>query len=145
VQAELLNMVCYHVQGCDLTVSLAAQAGQLEVNVMMPVIAHNLFEVLHIFPPAIRTFADAGVRPLEANREKAEGWLAHNAVLATALNPVVGYLAAADIAKQALAEGRTIKEVVLARGLMSEAEADDVLDPRPMTEGGIQGGKQATK
>ncbi len=140
VIAEMLNMVCYHVQGCDLTVALAAQAGQLEVNVMMPVIAHNLFEMLHIFPPAIRTFAQAGIRPLTANRARAEAWLARNPALATALNPVVGYLTAAEIVKQALAESKTIREVVLERGLMSEAEADALLDARPMTHGGIPGG-----
>ncbi len=138
--AEMLNMVCYHVQGCDLTVALSAQAGQLELNVMMPVIAHNLFEMLHLLPPAIRTFAQAGVRSLTANRARARAWLARNAVLVTALNPILGYMAAAEIAKQALEENRTIKEVVLARGLLSEAEADALLDARPMTEGGIQGG-----
>ncbi len=143
VLAEMLNMVCYHIQGCDLTVALAAQAGQLEVNVMMPVIAHNLFEMLHIFPPAISTFARGGIRPLIANRAKAEAWLARNAVLVTALNPVVGYLTAADIAKQALEEDRPIKEIVLERGLLAEAEADALLDVRPMTEGGIPGGSNA--
>jgi fumarate hydratase class II len=137
VLAELMNMACFHVQGCDLTVSLAAQAGQLEVNVMMPVIAHNLFEMMHVFIPAIRSFAERGVAPIQINRQKAEGWLARNAVLATALNPVIGYLEAASVAKQALEEGKTIKEVVLERGLMSEEEADRVLDARAMTEGGI--------
>jgi fumarate hydratase class II len=140
VFAELMNMVCFHVQGCDLTVSLAAQAGQLELNVMMPVIAHNLFEMLHIFVPAIRSFAEKGVAPIEINRRKAENWLARNAVLATALNPVIGYMAAADVAKQALDEGKTIKEVVLERGLLTEEEADRVLDARAMTEGGIRTG-----
>jgi fumarate hydratase, class II len=142
VFAELMNMVCFHVQGCDLAVSLAAQAGQLELNVMMPVISHNLFEMLHVFIPAIRTFAEKGVAPIEINRGKAEGWLARNAVLATALNPVIGYMAAAEVAKQALAQGKAIKEVVMERGLMSAEEAERVLNARSMTEGGIQTSKE---
>jgi fumarate hydratase class II len=142
VLAELMNMACFHIQGCDLTVSLAAQAGQLEVNVMMPVIAHNLFEMMHVFIPAIRTFAEKAVAPIQINRQKAEGWLARNAVLATALNPVIGYMEAASVAKQALEEGKTIKEVVLERGLMSAEEADRVLDARAMTEGGILTSKE---
>jgi len=79
------------------------------------------------------------VRGVAANREKAEGWLAKNAILVTALNPVIGYLQGAEVAKEAMATGRTIREVVIAKGYLSAEQADRLLDPSKMTEGGIQG------
>jgi fumarate hydratase, class II len=138
VLAEMLNMACYHVMGNDLAVSLAGGAGQLELNVMMPIIAHNLFESMHVLIGAVRAFTDRCVAGIEANREKAEGWLAKNAILVTALNPVIGYLKGAEVAKEAMASNRTIKEVVVEKGYLSAEEADRLLDARKMTEGGIQ-------
>ncbi|NTU77840.1 MAG: aspartate ammonia-lyase [Chloroflexales bacterium] len=139
VLAEMLNMACFHVQGCDLTVSLAAQAGQLELNVMMPIIAHNLFEMMHVLIGAVNAFTTKCVVGVTANREKAEGWLAKNAILVTALNPVIGYLNGAAVAKEAMATGKTIKEVVVEKGLLSGEEVDKLIDARTLTEGGIQG------
>ncbi|RRR74866.1 MAG: aspartate ammonia-lyase, partial [Candidatus Viridilinea halotolerans] len=139
VLAEMLNMASFHVQGCDLTVSLAVQAGQLELNVMMPIIAHNLFEMMHVLIGAVNAFSDKCVVGITANREKAEGWLAKNAILVTALNPVIGYLNGAAVAKEAMATGKTIKEVVVEKGLLSGEEVDKLIDARTLTEGGIQG------
>jgi fumarate hydratase class II len=139
VLAEMLDMACFHVIGSDLTVTLAAQAGQLELNVMMPIIAHNLFEMMHVLIGAIHAFTVKCVRGLAANRDKAEGWLARNAILVTALNPVIGYLKGADVVKEAMATGKTIREVVVAKGYLSAQEADRLLDAAKMTEGGIQG------
>jgi fumarate hydratase class II len=139
VLAEMLNMTCFHVQGNDHAVALAAQAGQLELNVMMPIIAHNLFEMMHVMISAINAFTTKCVVQLKANREKALGWLAKNAILVTALNPVIGYLNGAAIAKEAMASNRTIKEVVVEKGLLTPQQADELLDVRKMTEGGIQG------
>jgi len=138
VLAEMLNMACFHVMGNDLTVMMAGQAGQLELNVMMPIVAHNLFEMMQVLIGAIRAFTDKCVVGLQANREKAGGWLAKNAILVTALNPVIGYLKGAEVAKEAMATNRTIKEVVVEKGYLSAAEADRILDARKMTEGGIQ-------
>jgi fumarate hydratase class II len=138
VLAEMLNMACFHVMGDDLTVMMAGQAGQLELNVMMPIIAHNLYEMMHVLIGAVRAFTGKCVIGLQANREKAEGWLAKNAILVTALNPVIGYLRGAEVAKEAMATGRTIKEVVVEKGYLTAAEADRILDARKMTEGGIQ-------
>jgi fumarate hydratase, class II len=138
VLAEMLNMASYHVMGNDLAVMLAGQAGQLELNVMMPIIAHNLFESMQVLIGALRAFTDRCVVGIEANREKAEGWLARNAILVTALNPVIGYLKGAEVAKEAMASNRTIKEVVVEKGYLSADEADRLLDARKMTEGGIQ-------
>jgi len=140
VLAEMLNMTSFHVQGCDLTVALAAQAGQLELNVMMPIIAHNLFEMMHVLIGAIAAFTDKCVAGISANSEKAHSWLAKNAILVTALNPVIGYLNGAAVAKEAMATGKTIKQVVVEKGLLPADEVDRLLDVRAMTEGGIQGG-----
>ncbi len=100
VLAEMLNMACFHVMGNDHAVTLAAQAGQLELNVMMPIIAHNLFEMEHVLIGAINAFTTKCVVGITANREKATGWLAKNAILVTALNPVIGYLKGAEVAKE---------------------------------------------
>ena len=138
VLAEMLNMACFHVMGNDLTVMMAGQAGQLELNVMMPIIAHNLFEMMQVLIGAIRAFTKKCVVGVRANPQKAEGWLAKNAILVTALNPVIGYLKGAEVAKEAMASNRTIKEVVVEKGYLSAEEADRILDARKMTRGGIQ-------
>jgi fumarate hydratase class II len=138
VLAEMLNMACFHVMGNDLTVMMAAQAGQLELNVMMPIIAHNLFESMQVLIGAVRAFTDKCVVGVQANPEKASGWLAKNAILVTALNPVIGYHKGAEVAKEAMAANRTIKEVAVEKGYLSAEEADRILDARRMTEGGIQ-------
>jgi fumarate hydratase class II len=139
VLAEMLNMASFHVQGCDHTVALAAQAGQLELNVMMPIIAHNLFEMMHVLIGAITAFTDKCVVGIIANEDKAHGWLARNPILVTALNSRIGYLNGAAVAKESLATGKTIKEVVVEKGLLKPEEVDELLDTRAMTEGGIMG------
>jgi fumarate hydratase class II len=152
VLAEMLDMAMFHVQGCDLTVSLAAQAGQLELNVMMPIIAHNLFEMMQVMIGAINAFTDKLVRGLKANRDKAEGWLEKNAIVATALNPVIGYSAGAKLVKEALATNRTVRQVAVEKARAGELRHRDqaravsveeieaaLSDMRRLTEGGIAG------
>jgi fumarate hydratase class II len=152
VLAEMLNMAMFHVQGCDHAVGLAAQAGQLELNVMMPIIAHNLFEAMQVMIGAIKAFTEKCVKGIVANREKAEGWLAKNAIVATALNPLIGYMAAAELVKEAMERNITIREAArerIARGELkhkdtgqplSMADVDSVLgDIRKLTEGGLAG------
>jgi fumarate hydratase, class II len=139
VLAEMLNMACYHVQGDHLTVSLAAAAGQLELNVMMPIIAYNLFQMMDILIHAVDAFTTKCVVGVTANREKAEGWLAKSAVLVTALNPVIGYLKAAEVSKEAMARNVPIRQVVIEKGYLTADELDKILDVRSMTEGGIKG------
>ena len=140
VLAEMLNMACFHVMGNDHAVTLAAQAGQLELNVMMPIIAHNLFEMEHVLIGAIDAFTTRCVSGIEANSEKATGWLARNAILVTALNPVIGYAKGAEVAKEAMATGKTIREVVVEKGYLAADQVDELLDVRAMTDGGIFGG-----
>jgi fumarate hydratase class II len=137
VLAEMLNMAMFHVMGNDLTVMLAGQAGQLELNVMMPIIAHNLFEMMHVTIGAVKAFTEKCVIEVEANREKAEGWLAKNAILVTALNPIIGYQKGAEVAKNAMATNRSILDIVIELGYMTEDEARAALDARAMTDGGI--------
>lgn len=150
VMAEMLNMAMFHIQGCDLTISLAAQAGQLELNVMMPVIAHNLFEAMQIGIGSIRAFTEKCVIGLQANREKAKGWLARNTILVTALNPLIGYSAGAALVKEALNRNLTILEIALEKAQhgellhrdtgapVSAEQIRNVLsDLRRLTEGGI--------
>lgn len=137
VLSEMLNMAMYHVMGNDLTVMLAAQAGQLELNVMMPIIAHNLFEMMHVTIGAVRAFTEKCVVGVEANHEKTALWLAKNAILVTALNPFIGYAKGAEVAKKAMAENRTILDVVVELGYLTHDEAVAALDARAMTDGGI--------
>lgn len=137
VLAEMLNQAMFHIMGNDLTVMLAGQAGQLELNVMMPIIAHNLNEMMLVMTGSVRAFTDKAVRGLILNQENAEAWLANNPILVTALNPIIGYNNGAAVAKKSLAERKSVRQVVLEMGLMSEEELDKALDSRQMTEGGI--------
>jgi fumarate hydratase class II len=142
----------FHVQGNDHAVALAAQAGQLELNVMMPIIAHNLFEAMQVMIGSVSAFTARAIRGLAANREKAEGWLGKNAIVATALNPLIGYLQAAELVKEAMKRNVTIRDVAAERvaagqlrhkdtgRLIGLEEVEAVLgDLRGMTEGGLGG------
>ncbi len=152
VMAEMLNMAMFHVQGCDHTIALAAQAGQLELNVMMPIIAHNLFESMQVMIAAIRAFGDKCVEGMQANQAKAESWLTKNAIVVTALNPLIGYEAGAALVKEALARDLTVGEVALEKAAAGELHHRDenrkvsaaeiaaaLSDMRRLTEGGIAG------
>jgi fumarate hydratase class II len=139
VLAEMLNMAMFQVIGNDLTVLMAGQAGQLELNVMMPIIGYNLFQSMDIIINAVNAFTQKCVSGIRANPVKAEGWLAKNAILVTALNPVIGYTKGAEVAKEAMQSGRTVREVVIEKGYLSTEEADRLLNVRSLTDGGIQG------
>jgi fumarate hydratase class II len=139
VLAEMLNMAMFQVIGNDLTVLMAGQAGQLELNVMMPIIGYNLFQSMDIIINAVNAFTQKCVSGIQANPVKAEGWLAKNAILVTALNPVIGYSKGAEVAKEAMHSGRTVREVVIEKGYLSAEEADRLLNVRSLTDGGIQG------
>jgi fumarate hydratase class II len=157
VMAEMLDQAMYHIVGGDTTVAIASQAGQLELNVMMPVIAHNLFEMMQVMIGAVRAFSERGLRGLRADRQRAEQWLARNAIVATALNPLIGYAAAAELVKGAQAQGLTVSEVAVAQArqgrlrnkksgeTVSAEEVESALgNLRRMTEGGIQSGEGGT-
>jgi len=137
VLAEMLDMAMFFVLGQDTTITFAAQAGQLELNVMMPIIAYCLFQEMHVTIGAVKAFTDKCVTGLTANRPKAEGWLAKNAIIATALNPIIGYQKGAEVVKKAMAENRSIREIVVELGYLTDEQAVVALEPRAMTEGGI--------
>ncbi|HUT37667.1 MAG TPA: aspartate ammonia-lyase [Planctomycetota bacterium] len=131
---EMMNMVCFAVLGNDLTIATAAQAGQLELNVMMPVIAYKLLDSLQILTNAIGIFASRCVEGIEANAERCRAYAERTLGLATALNPYIGYRAAADVVKESLATGRSMRDIIVAKGLLSAEQLDRILDPRAMTE-----------
>jgi len=134
VMAEVTNMVCFHVMGNDLTISMAAQAGQMELNVMMPVINYNLIQSIEILTSTVTLFADRCVMGITANRERCQELADKSIGLATILNPSIGYEAAASVAKEAMTTGKSLRQVVIERGILSKEEVDRVLDPSSMTE-----------
>jgi fumarate hydratase class II len=152
VMAEMLDQAMFHVIGCDTTITLAVQAGQLELNVMMPIIAHSLFEMMQIIIGAVGAFTLRAVSGLVANRDKAEGWLSKNAIVVTALNPMIGYSQGAALVKEAVSRNIAIGEIALEHikagtlrhrdedRLVTAEEIESALsDLRRLTEGGIVG------
>jgi len=136
---EMVNQVCFQVVGCDTTVCMAAEAGQLELNVMMPVIAWNTLHSSTILRNAIRAFTTRTVDGITADTQRARELLERSTALATALSPYLGYERTADIAKESVATGKPIREIVLERGLLDASELDRILSVESMTRPGIAG------
>jgi aspartate ammonia-lyase len=138
---EMVNQVCFQVVGCDTTVSMAAEHGQLELNVMMPVIAHNILLAMRILTNAVTVLDTRCVRGIEANQPMCEHWVERSAALATALAPQIGYAAAAELSKRSVKEGVLIRDLVRREGVVPASQVDEILDLRRMTEIGVPGGK----
>jgi aspartate ammonia-lyase len=138
---EMVNQVCLQVIGNDTCVSMAAEHGQLQLNVMMPVMAHNIFLSMGILTNAMTVLDTRCVQGIEANREMCAYWLERSAALATALAPQIGYARAAELSKQSVKEGVLIRDLVKREGVLPPDEIDAVLDLRKMTEIGVPGGK----
>ena len=136
---EMVNQVCFQVIGNDVTVTTAEEAGQLELNVMMPVIAHNLFFSMMILTNASRVLAERCVEGIEADEAQCAYWLERSPALVTALAPKIGYAEAAKLAKEAVAKNVTVRQLVIEKGLLKGKELDEVLDLRAMTELGVPG------
>ena len=136
VMAEMLTMVCFQVIGHDVTIAMATQAGQLELNVMMPVIAHALLQSLDILAHGIAAFTSRCVTGIQADAERCRRYAEETVALATALTPRIGYERAAALAGEAWKSGRSLRDVVAAHGLLTPAELGDLLDPRRLTEPG---------
>jgi aspartate ammonia-lyase len=134
VMAEMADMVCFQVLGNDQAIALAAQAGQLELNVMMPVIAFSLLMSLTIMTNGLEALSRHCVEGITANEERSRWYVEHSVSLVTALNPKIGYSRAAEIAKRAIAAGKSIREIVTEEGLLSPEEAEKLLDTYAMTE-----------
>jgi aspartate ammonia-lyase len=140
---EMVNQVCFQVIGCDTTVALAAEAGQLELNVMMPVMAWNLLHSCQILREAMTALRLRTVDGITADEERCRELLDRSTATATALSPYLGYETTAEIAKEAVASGRTIRDIVLERGLIERQELDAILSPQAMTRPGIAGSRRS--
>lgn len=139
---EMVNQVCFQVVGCDTTVCMAAEAGQLELNVMMPVIAWNTLHASTILRNAMRTLTTRTVDGITANEARARELLERSTALATALSPYIGYEKTAEIAKESVASGKPIRQIVLERRLIEAKELDRILSVEAMTRPGIAGEKR---
>jgi aspartate ammonia-lyase len=139
---EMVNQVCFQVFGNDACVAAAAEHGQLELNVMMPVIAWNALHASTILREAIKTLRSRTIDGIEADEARARELLDRSTAMATALSPYIGYAATADVAKDAVKTGRSVREVVLERNLLDAAQLDDILSAEAMTRGGIIGAGQ---
>ncbi|MDP2688936.1 MAG: aspartate ammonia-lyase, partial [Deltaproteobacteria bacterium] len=134
VMAEMLDMVCFQVIGNDLTVALASQAGQLELNVMLPVINYNLLQSMEILASAVEAFNERCVKGIKADRKRCTWYLEGSIGLATILNRFIGYEKAAEVAKESARTGRTVKEITIERGLLTKEDWARLLRPGVITE-----------
>ena len=134
VMPELAAMVSFQVVGNDLAVAMAVQAGQLELNVMMPAMALNVLQSITILTNMLRVFTDKCVAGITANPKRNEFYAQSTVSLATALNPYIGYAKAAEIAKESVATGKSIIDIARSKQYLSEEQIREILDPARMTE-----------
>ena len=139
---EMVNQVCFQVMGCDATVAIACEAGQLELNVMMPVIAWNALHASKILREALKVFRLRCVDGITADEARARELLDRSTAAATALSPYLGYAATADLAKESVKSGKPIRALALERGLLDEARLNEILSVESMTKGGVVGEKK---
>jgi aspartate ammonia-lyase len=137
VLMEMMDMVCFQVIGCDTTILMAAQAGQLELNVMMRVVAFNLLHEIEILKNAVEVYVRLCVRDITANEDRCRHYAEGSMSIVTVLNPHIGYLKAAEIAKEYLTSGKPIRQLVLEKKLLSPEKLDEVFNLFGMTEPGI--------
>jgi aspartate ammonia-lyase len=133
VMAEMTSMVCFQVMGYDNAIAFAAQGGQLELNVMMPLIAYNLIHSIEILGNTISALTTSCIRGITANQERCLAYAEGSLALVTALNTHIGYLNAAAVAKESLETGKSLRQIVLEKGLMTETELATVLDLAKMS------------
>jgi aspartate ammonia-lyase len=143
VMPELAAMVSFQVVGNDTAVALAVQAGQLELNVMMPTMAYNVLQSITILTNMLRVFTEKCVKGLTANEQRNAFYAQSTVSLATALNPYIGYAKAAEIVKDSINTGRSIIDIARDKKLLTEQEISEILDPVNMTEPQIP--KEAAK
>jgi aspartate ammonia-lyase len=130
---EMVNQVCYQVMGCDVTIAMACEAGQLELNVMMPVIAWNALHSSRILRESMTALRTRCVEGIVADPQRARELLDRSTAVATALSPHIGYAATAEIAKESVRTGKSIQQIAKERGVLTDAELDRLLAPERMT------------
>ncbi len=133
VMAEMLNMVCFQVIGNDAAIAYATQASQLELNVMMPMIAYNLLFSIEILSKGISVFTEKCVKGIKADEKKCKSYANATLAMATALNPIIGYASAAEVSKEAYKTGKTVKQIAVKKGILKENNANRILDPYRLT------------
>ncbi len=138
---EVVNQVAFYVIGNDMTITMAAEGGQLELNAFEPIIFYCMFQSIDTLAFAVRTFVDNCVSGITANEDRCRCLVENSVGIITALSPYVGYQKAADIAKKAIQTGASVRKLILDEKIMSEDELNEVLDPENMTEPGISGKK----
>jgi aspartate ammonia-lyase len=131
---EVVNQVAFQVIGNDLTITLAAEAGQLQLNVMEPILVFNLFQSVEMLTAAVATLTERCVKGITANAERCLEMVERSIAIVTAVVPAIGYEKASDVAKEALATGKPVREIILAKGYLSAAELDDLLSIEAMTK-----------
>lgn len=145
VMAEVINQIAFQVIGNDHTISLASEAGQLELNVMEPVLVFNLLQSLTILRNGINVFRQHLVDGITANKDRTKSMVENSIGVVTAINPHVGYEVATQVAKEALASGKSVREICIERGILTAEELDIILDAKEMTSPGISGERLLTK
>ena len=130
---EVVNQVCFQVIGKDMAVTMAAEAGQLQLNVMEPLIVYNVLSSMQLLARASRTLAEKCVSGIQANVEQAKRHVEASVGIVTVLNPYIGYEKSAAVAKEALKTGRTVRELVIEKGWLTEVQLDDLLDVSKVT------------
>ncbi len=141
VMCEVINQISFQVIGNDHTISLASEAGQLELNVMEPVLVFNLLQSLSILQNGIKVFREYAINGLTANIDHCREVVEHSVGIITAINPHVGYEVATRVAKEAIQSGRSVREICIETGILSEEELNEILDPKEMTNPGIAGAR----
>ena len=136
---EVVNQVAFNIIGNDVTITMAAEAGQLELNAFEPIIFYCIFQSIDTLAYAVRTFVDNCVTGITANETRCRYLVENSVGIITAICPHVGYQAAADIAKKALKTGEPVRDLILKEGLLTEEHLDHILNPVNMTEPGISG------
>ncbi len=139
VMPEVLNQVAFQVIGNDHTISLASEAGQLELNVMEPVLVFNLIQSISIMNNVFRAFTENCLKDIEANEERMKEYVEKSVGVLTAVNPHIGYEVAARLAREAILTGRSIRELCIEEGVLTKEQLDLILDPYEMTHPGIAG------
>ncbi|WML37398.1 aspartate ammonia-lyase [Clostridium sp. OS1-26] len=142
---EVMSQVAFNIIGNDITITMAAEAGQLELNAFEPVIFYNLFESIETLGNGVETFVDNCICGITANRERCKSLVENSVGIITAICPHVGYKKAAGVAKTAIKTGESVRELILKQGLLKEAELNDILDTVAMTEPGISGKQMLVK
>jgi fumarate hydratase, class II len=137
VLCESVLQVAAHVIGCDATITICGQAGNFELNVMMPIMALRLLEAIEFSANVVKAFTEKCVAGIEANEERCREMVEQSLAMVTALAPIIGYDNAAKIAKEAFSTGKTIRQAAEAQKILSKQQLDEILDPRRMTQSGL--------